>query len=264
MARLRRAAEVGLFHTGRTADRVARVSHYLAIGTCQLAELRENIRRSWDDFYANDGSLPPRLLDWEESVVERRFPPGSGLLVIGCGSGRDLIALAKRGCRVTGVEPAARAVRLARIAVAEHQIPADIVEGFFEDAPIEGAFDGVIFSYYSYACIPVTRRRTEALRKAAGLLSSGGCVVISHAANLARPRRYLVRLGRAAGCLCGSDWRLEDGDVVGENRRARPSYSYTHAFGPGELEREAAGAGLHPVATELATDGSLVAVLERS
>lgn len=264
MTGIRDAAAFLLFQTGRTADRVARLSHYLAIGTCRLTDLRDNIRNSWEDFYSTDGLESPRLLEWEEALVSRWFAPGSRLMVIGCGSGRDLIALAERGCQIAGVEPSASAVQQARRALADRRIQATVLEGFFEDVPIDGTFDGVMFSYYSYACIPVSRRRVDALRKAAGLLGPGGHVVISHAANVAPPRGYLVRMGRAVARVCGSDWRLEEGDVVWENRRARRSYSYTHAFAPGELEREASCAGLTTVSTEFTRDGSVVMVLERS
>jgi SAM-dependent methyltransferase len=260
---IRQAAAFLLFQAGRTADRAARLSHYLAIGTCRLADLRAGIRDSWEDFYAtDDASRGFLLLAWEEALAERFFPAGSHLLVIGCGAGRDLIALAERGCQVTGIEPSASALRQARRALADRKIPAALMEGFFEDEPIQDSFDTVIFSYYSYASIPVSRRRIEALRKAAGLLEPGGHVVVSYASRLAPPRRYLIRLGRTLARLCRSDWRLEEGDVVWENRRARPSYSYTHAFAPGELEREASDAGLTPVLRELTSDGSVVIVLE--
>lgn len=264
MPRIRRAAALALFHAGRTADRLARLSHYMAIGTFRLAEMRASIRNSWDDFYASDTPAAPLLLTWEDTLFERFMKRGSHVLVVGCGSGRDLVTLTERGCHVTGIEPSASAVRQAQHLLKERHGQATVVEGFFEDASIQGTFDAVVFSYYCYAFIPVSRRRMDALRKAAALLKPDGHVIVSHASGIPPPRRLLIRVARASAILSRSDWRLEEGDVIWENRRRRPSYSYTHAFGPGELDREAAAAGLTPVFHQHATDGSVIAVLARS
>lgn len=260
MARIRRVVASVLFHAGRTADRLARLSCYLAIGTFRLADMRESIRQSWEDFHGAESPQAVRLLPWEDVLVERFMPPGSHVLVIGCGSGRDLAALAERGCQVTGVEPSDSAIGQAQRMLRERNVPATLVPGFFEDVPVPGAFDAVIFSYYCYAFIPVSRRRIDALRKAAALLKPGGHVLVSHASGIVRPRAALIRIARMVGALSGSDWRLEAGDVVWENRRSRPSYSYTHAFAAGELEREAAAAGLTTVCQEAAADGAVVTV----
>lgn len=261
MGRIRQVAASVLFHAGRTADRAARVSHYLAAGTFQLADMRDSIRDSWQDFYATDASRAPLLLPWEQALYERFAPAHSHLLVIGCGSGRDLVALAQQGYQVTGIEPADAAIREARHRLLERSLSGSLIEGFFEDASVSGEFDAVIFSYYCYAAIPVSRRRIEALKKAARLLGPGGHIVVSHAATTIRPRAFLIHLAQLSGRLFGSDWRLEEGDVVWDNRTVRPSYSYTHAFGPGELEYEATAAHLQPVFCETTTDQSVVMVL---
>ena len=161
---------------------------------------------------------------------------------------------------MTGVEPSVSAIGHAQRLLQERQVSAALVTGFFEDTPIQGAFDAVIFSYYCYAFIPVSRRRTGALRRAAALLKPGGHVLVSHASRSSPPRGLLIRIARTIAALSGSDWRLEAGDVIWENRRSRPSYSYTHVFAAGELEREAAAAGLTTVFHEATADGSVVAV----
>jgi SAM-dependent methyltransferase len=261
MGRIRQVAASVFFHAGRTADRAARLSHYLAAGTFQLADMRESIRDSWQDFYSSDPPRTPLLLPWEQALYERFVPADSQLLVIGCGSGRDLVALAQRGHQVTGIEPSDAAVREARRMLLERSLSGSVAEGFFEDATVSGEFEAVIFSYYCYAAIPVSRRRIEALKKAARLLAPGGHIVVSYAANTSRPRAFLIHLAQLSGRLFGSDWRLEDGDVVWDNRTIQPSYSYTHAFQPGELEYEAAAAHVKPVFCETTPDQSVVMVL---
>ncbi len=261
MERVRRVAASVLFHAGKTADRSARLSHYLAAGTLRLADMRNSICNTWQDFYEGDTARAPLLLPWEEALYERFIPAASQVLIVGCGSGRDLAALGERGYQVTGIDPSERAITEARRMLHERKLSAPLIVGFFEDAPVPGRFEAVIFSYYSYALIPVSRRRIEALKKAAGLVGAGGHIVVSHAANIIPPRAFLIRLAQLSGRLFGSDWRLEPGDVVWDNRTIRPSYSYTHAFQPGELEHEAAAACLTPVFRETTSDRSVVMVL---
>ncbi len=261
MGRFRRVAASVLFHAGKTADRSARLSHYLAAGTLRLADMRDSIRNTWQDFYEGDPARAPRLLPWEETLYDRFVPAGSHVLVVGCGSGRDLVALGQRGYQVTGIDPSERAITEARRRLLERKLSASLIAGFFEDAPVSGRFQAVIFSYYSYALIPVSRRRIEALKKAARLVAPGGHIVVSHAANIIPPRAFLIQLAQLSGRLFGSDWRLEPGDVVWDNRTTRPSYSYTHTFQPGELEHEAAAADLTPVFRETTADQSVVMVL---
>ena len=259
MERWRRLIVEGLLWTGSAADRVARLSHYLAAGTLRLADLQDGIRDAWQDHYSRESDIPPVFMPWEQELVERFVPPGAGVLLIGCGSGRDVIALVARGCRVTGVEPSERALGRARRALLEQGLSADLVEGFFEDSPLSGRFDAIVFSYYCYASMPQSQRRVTALRKAAAQLSSGGHIIVSHACAV-RPHLIFVRIARLAGVLSRSDWRVEPGDLLWANRGARPSYSYAHAFAPGEVEREAAAAGLRPVFSRESGDGRAVAL----
>jgi SAM-dependent methyltransferase len=252
-----------LFQLGKTAERLARLAHYMAVGTLSLSEMRAHIRDGWNDFYSSDHAPAPLLLDWEERVVERFLPSGSAVLVVGGGGGRDVVALAERGYTVTGVEPSETAIQHARCVLTERHVAATLITGFFEEAVIPGTFDAVIFSYHCYALIPVSARRTEALRKAAVRLNPGGHILVSHASRIPQPHPVLVNLGRFVATLCRSDWRLEPGDVVWENHRERPTYSYTHAFAPGELEREAAAANLTLVFRQDTNTGSLVAAMTR-
>jgi len=263
MSRLRRTVRFVLARAGRHADRVARLSHYLAVSTLRREEMNDSIRRTWNDFYAAHTSVDAGLLPWEQEVIERVAAPGARVLLVGCGSGRDLIALAERGCAVTGVEPAASALRLADRALRERRLSAVLLEGFFEDVPVSGAFDAVIFSFYCYAFIPESQRRIDALRKAAAVLAPGGHIVLSHASTAVRPRPLVISLARLAGTLCGADWRLEPGDLVWDTRTGPHAYSYAHAFDAGELEREAAAAGLTPVFNRATSENVVVALSVR-
>jgi len=253
-----------LFRVGHTAQRVARVTDYLAIGTRQLSDLRHDSLRMWQAFYDTHRFHDSRLMPWESDVVDRFVARGADVLLIGCGSGRDLLPLAERSCKVTGLDPVRTSLDIARGMLAERGLTASLLEGFFEEAALDGAFDAVIFSYYCYSVIPESGRRVEMLQKAARLLKAGGHIVVSVGSKTVRPHPWLVRVGQLSGALCGSDWRIEPGDLVWNNRQSAPSYSYTHAFKPGEIEREAEAANLAVVYRHTSEDNTAVTVLTRT
>jgi len=263
MTALRWLAGLVFFALGQAAVRAARLTDYLAVGTRQLADMREDSRRTWQDFYASHPSHDSRLMPWESEVVDRFVNPGADVLLVGCGSGRDLLPLAEGHCNVTGIDPVASSLDIARRMLGERGLSALLVEGFFEETPIAGIFDAVIFSYYCYSVIPGSRQRVAMLQKAEALLKPGGHIVISLGSKTPYPRAFLVIAAQLSGALWRSDWRVEPGDVVWSNRQSRPSYSYTHAFGPGEVEREAATAKLAIAFRLAAEDNTVVIVLSR-
>ncbi len=119
-----------------------------------------------------------------------------------------------------------------------------MLEGFFEDVDLSGHFDVVIFSFYSYSYIPQSRRRIAALRKAAGSLTANGRILVSYPP-LQAPHQVLIALGRAAGAVCRTDWRLEPGDLI--TAHSGGFRGYAHAFQSGELTKEGCAAGLRCV-----------------
>jgi SAM-dependent methyltransferase len=262
MARIRQTAAALLFHLGRTADRLARASTYLAAGTRRMAELQADHRRSWDRFYRGHPSHDSTLLRWESEIVDTFIRPGFDVLLVGCGSGRDLVPLVEHGCRVTGIDASEAAITIAHRMLQTRGHSALLLTGFFEDLPIAGHFETVIFSYYAYASIPMSQRRRAALAKASALLKPGGHVVVSHAAGGTRPGVVLGRLARIAGALSRSDWRIEPGDLVWSDHSNARSISYAHIFEDGELETEAHAAQLRTVSHKV-IDDAVVAVFAR-
>ncbi len=236
-----------LFHTGRMADRFSRVMGYLGAGMRRIDDIKRESQQTWDAFYDTHGSPEIGFLPWEREYVERFIMPGAGVLLVGCGSGRDLLPLLERGCRVTGLDPSRSGLAIADRLLRAHGRSAPLIHGFFEDISLTGTFDVVVFSYCCYATIAMGRTRVAALAKAASLLTPGGHIIVSFAAPTRRPRGGLTRLGRWAGTLSRSDWRIEPGDVVWDNRTSRPSFSFTHVFEENELDREAAAAHLRVV-----------------
>jgi SAM-dependent methyltransferase len=239
-----RLVTVALVRVGRLFARASRVVNHLAAGTLRIRELRVGIEHSWEHFTARDADVAAGLMWWEEEVVAGFVNPDDAILLVGSGPGRDLVALAGQGYRVTGVEPARRAIATARRHLEERGLCADIIEGFFEDVALPHRFDVIIFSYCCYSFIPGSGRRIAALRKADANLTAGGRILISYLSEQSG-HPLLIQIARFAAMLSGSDWRPERGDIVHPvHASSQPLFHYEHAFRPGEIDSEAVAAGL--------------------
>ena len=234
-------------------DGVSRLFHrlstaflYLAAGTLDFRDVRAGIEHIWNDFNQGATEIDAGLLPWESDAVNRFVHPDDRIAIVGCGTGRDVIALARLGHHVVGVDPAARAVMRLRQVLAERTLPVTVVDGYFEDAPIPGAFDVIWFSNFTYTYIPGCLRRVEVLRKAGHHLAPGGRILVTLPTPApGRPHRLYEQLARLMGVLCRSDWRLEPGDTVARQpTAARPLYHYEHCFIPGEINDEGVATGL--------------------
>src|SRR5258708_4530883 len=74
------------------------------------------------------GNIPPRyrsLAEPNAAVVELAdtLPPNGFVLDVGCGIGRHLVYLGKRGFRVAGVDISPSGIKISQDVCAEHQIP---------------------------------------------------------------------------------------------------------------------------------------------
>jgi SAM-dependent methyltransferase len=104
---------------------------------------------------------------------------GLRFLEMGCGAGPNLLWLAKRGIRVSGIDISPTALRLCernlRSAGLAHKI-GDLIEGSVTDVPLpDGSFDGIV-----EACVfqHLNRKeRRQAFAEVARLLKPGGLFV---------------------------------------------------------------------------------------
>ena len=227
----------------RASGRVSNQFHYCAAATLSIDDIKEGIRSEWQHFKLSESEIAEGLDPWEEDLIGPFVKAGEAVLVIGSGSGREIIPLGQRGCHVTCVEPASQPFEMARRVLRERQLLATMVEGFFEDVSLSGRFTVVLFSWGCYGLIPDSRRRIDALRKAAGLLSPGGHILLSYG-TVPRPHPLSTWLAHVVGAVCGSDWRIEAGDIL---RQQGSSYCYRHVFSPEEIAAEVAAAGLRVV-----------------
>ena len=133
------------------------------------------------------------LTDSEAPLAARYVSPGTAILDIGCGAGREALGFARLGARVTGIDVCAEMLDLARGLVGE-AAPGALT---FEPASISDflfprhSFDVVFVSSDVYQCVPGRRRRALALERCRAVLRPGGVLIL---AVHAYPGRRLGRL----------------------------------------------------------------------
>src|SRR5436305_8704641 len=102
-----------------------------------------------------------QLLPAARLVVERAAPSaGDRVVDVGCGTGNAALLAAARGARVTGVDPAARLLEVARERAAGAGLEAEFVDGDAASLPVgDGEADlvmsvfGVIFALNAAAAV---------------------------------------------------------------------------------------------------------------
>ena len=257
MAIVRRAAYGALQAAGRVLDLGARATMYLAAGTLRRHELSAAIAARWDGFAATEEAVLSGLWDWERRWYPQHLRAEDRALLVGCGTGRDLIGLIRLGYRVDGLELVPESATQARATLLELGLHAHIITGAIEDAPLAGPYDAVVFSWYAYSYIATRARRIATLDRVRGALAPGGRILLSYVVDTAPPRTLPLVFTRVVGALARTDWRPEPGDKIWAGDRPR-SLHYEHQFRAGELEGEAAAAGLRVVSHERDDDGRAV------
>ncbi|MBM4440916.1 MAG: class I SAM-dependent methyltransferase [Candidatus Rokubacteria bacterium] len=234
-----------LWWTAWLMARGARAVLHVAAGVLDARGLREAGTRRWNRFGLGAEVLDAGLWDWERAHYPRFLRATDRVLLVGCGTGRDLIALLRLGYRVEGLDPAVEALAIARQRLEASGLTAPIHEGDVVTAALPGTFDAVIFSWLSYSYIPPAPARREALRRLRAHLAPGGRVLLSYLGRDAR-ERDLSALTRWASRLTAAGWRAEPHDSVAE-RGVRRGIEYAHAFAPDDVEAEARAAGFDVV-----------------
>lgn len=175
-----------------------------------LEELRDTVRRAYSERFTVRlyGELDTEEVDAALSSDERnavqRFKPGSRILDIGCGSGREALALAQLGHDVTALDVSAGMLEIARrnaehVGAAMRFVLASLEEF---DAP-PNSFDGVYVSQEVYSYIPGRQRRVEALKRIRRFLADDGVLLLFQSVSSRCPwgRSFLVgvlrRISRA-------------------------------------------------------------------
>ena len=241
---LRTGLFTGLYHCGRTFQRAATLWFYAAAGAVRLADLRAAIEREWDKVGAShwEDYNWSCLMTWERNFYLRFLKPDDRVLVVGCGTGRDLLALLERGYQAEGLDVAPGCTATAGRLLRQRGYEVPLYTGAIEAIELPGRFDAFILSWFCYSYIPQSETRIHVLRKLREHLNPGGRILVTYAPAKTLPRRLPIRLTQLVAWATRSDWRPEYGDHL--TIHDRHNLHYEHQFTREGLEGEARAAGL--------------------
>jgi SAM-dependent methyltransferase len=243
---LREGLFAALVGCARTFHRTATLWSYAAAGTARLVDLRAAIQLEWDQAGASQWNdhVAFGLMNWEREFYLRFLEPGERILLVGCGTGRELLALLELGYRAEGADVSPRCTAVARASLDQRGWKAPVHTGAIETLPVPGQFDAFILSWFCYSYTPESQTRIRMLQKLRAHLHPGGRILASYEPAEPLPPRLPIRLTQIVARLSGSDWHPEYGDVFRLADRGRHFAHYEHRFPPGAFEEEARAADL--------------------
>ncbi len=113
--------------------------------------------------------------DFIEACLKTHGPQGKGrVLDIGCGAGRHLMELAKRGYSVTGIDPSQPMVDYVRAEAQRKKLNASVSLGDLEDPEVKGPFEAAFCFMDTFRFLLTNEAINAHLRKIADLLVPGG------------------------------------------------------------------------------------------
>ena len=204
-----------------------------------IEDFRPPVIARWENYSSDAVGLD----EVEERLYGEVLRPADRVLLIGCGAGRDLLELRRRGYAVTGLEPSPVLAGRARMELRSQGFaPAIIAQAIEDYAPLQ-TYDVVIFSPYTYSYVLGSAARIATLARLRGHLAPGGRVLLTYAAHVAQSSIWIL-LSRIASFCSRSDWQPEPGDRVFSPAAHPERMSFEHQFTPDEVERECRAAGL--------------------
>lgn len=228
---------------GRLSGRSGRVLHALLSGLGlgllsddQLRELDE-LYYARDPLYRSEAWNERGLSAWEQRAVAETLEPGSRVVVLGAGGGREVLALLGHGYDAIGYEshPELRAFGQAFLERRGH--PERLLAVARDDFPEVCRCDAVLIGWGAYSLISSEARRTCVLRSAAATAGSGGAVILSAFARPAHGRDLAMTLGVSRRLRQARKLRtLELGDTLAPN--------LVHVFTPDQIEAELGAGGI--------------------
>jgi SAM-dependent methyltransferase len=226
----------------RPAFLVTRLGAFLTTGLAGAMRRDQRdraIRAYWDTPAAQSATL----YEWESDFYVKQLEPGSRVLLVGCGGGRDLLGLWRHGFHVDGLDIVPALVAVCRERLSKLGKDARLYAGRVEDARFETLYDAAVITWQGYGLIPGSAERIRTLQALRGALRPGGRILLTYRPAAAPSRG--ARLARLVSRLTASDWRPDPCDTIELSRADTRLMLYVeHRFGPAEIVAEAQAAGL--------------------
>ncbi len=198
------------------------------------------IARTYDRTFAYNP-----LFASDAAFVDAHVRPGARVLDLGAGTGRHVVQLARRGCRVVGLDLSAHMLALARDKLAEEGLRAALVQADMLRLPFAPGprFDAILLMFSTLGLVHGAAAREALVAWAARLLAPGGVLLVHvHNQDYVRSahRTVSARATEKVGQMLGL---LEPGDHIVRNYRGRVDLRL-HSFTREELVDLLDGAGL--------------------
>lgn len=132
-------------------------------GTKEFYEKAEKIRYKYHYYL-------PKLFDW---MAEQKA--GTNLLEIGCGMATDLLQLARRGFKVTGIDLTEEGINLAQQRFDLYQLPGELKVDDAENLSFADASYDIVYSFGVLHHTPDTQKSIDEVYR---VLKPGGMAVI--------------------------------------------------------------------------------------
>ena len=139
---------------------------YLGAGLLTLRQLRAASIVRWEAYDTAECNVAAGLEDWESRVYRDVLHPSYRVLLVGCGTGRDLIELVRLGCEVVGLEQSPMLADRAREHLGRLGLAGFVVAEPVESYVTSATYDAVVFSLYMYSYIIGTASRIAVLTHA--------------------------------------------------------------------------------------------------
>ncbi len=208
----------GLRATGEVFYRLSRLAEgFLPVvlpPSHLIALVRDHYQRAYSKSPERCGE--PFLTEWEGEVLDRYQIRSGRMLVMGCGWGREAIAVARRGVRVVGVDTSGAAVRMAQELARRVGVEARFHQGDYLELPYAPAtFDTALLASMMFSAIPGTALRRAWLGNLRRLIKPNGLVILSFDAErepISRLRTLITRLHMMLVRLPGANKTYQPGD----------------------------------------------------
>lgn len=258
-----RAFAFGVLRSTRAAERVCR---RLAAATFTRAELDALSVREWEAFGDDGPAAAYETFPWETEFFKVNIRPGDSILVVGAGSGRDVLPLLEAGHEVMALDIAPRALGILAERARVRGLNVATVHASIVDAPLpRAAFDAVLFSWFCFGYLRGADERRRALVNASASMHEGGRILLSFPL-----RREADAASSSPSVLARWTARLlggiepEQGDqFIVSGTAFEPGLFFTHSFDPAEIQADAERAGLVVLVQSQPTSEVGVAVLTR-
>ncbi|MEW6008742.1 MAG: methyltransferase domain-containing protein [Candidatus Omnitrophota bacterium] len=198
---------------------------YLVILTPRDLIESNKLQYTRNEYIRNFGNAVPVLLPEEKKIIEKYKIIGGKFLVLGCGGGREAIALAKAGFEVVGVDFIEGMVDVARRNAKERGL--NLV---FETQDISRiSFPKFSFDYAgifsgTYSSIPTYNLRIKFLKKLRDILKPNGLFILTFLSKKELTPTYRTSLLKAIGYLTLGNLGYQAGDEL------KGEYEFLHYF----------------------------------